>query len=315
MTKQSLSKLGEFALIDTLKQFAPLSKEVIKGIGDDAAVLPYSKDKYLLLTTDMLAEDTHFTRRMPPRSIGHKALACNISDIAAMGGWPTFAVVSIGIPKNLPVRFIKEVYKGIELVAKAFNVSIVGGDTIKTDKIVINIALLGLVEKKNLITRAGAKPGDWIFVTGHLGGSFKNGRHLNFCPRVQQARFLVEKFRPNAMIDVSDGLSGDLNHILKASRVGARLDQASIPRHKGVSLSQALNDGEDFELLFTLSLAKARKLMDYQTQQLVSLRGAKVLKPDIRKLLRRSNLFNFYPIGKITKDVKERINSKSFTHF
>jgi len=112
-----VSQLGEFGLIDALKSFAPVSKAVIKGIGDDTAVLPYSKSEYLLLTTDMLAEDVHFTRRMPPRSIGHKALACSISDIAAMGGWPTFAVVSIGIPRNLPVLFIKEIYKGIERLA------------------------------------------------------------------------------------------------------------------------------------------------------------------------------------------------------
>jgi thiamine-monophosphate kinase len=289
-----VSQLGEFGLIDTLKKFAPVSKEVIKGIGDDAAVLPYSKSEYLLLTTDMLAEGTHFTRRMPPQGIGHKALACSISDIAAMGGYPTFAVVSIGIPKNLPVRFIKDVYKGMQLAAKAFNVSIVGGDTIKTEKIVINLALLGLVEKKYLTTRDGARAGDWIFVTGPLGGSFKSGRHLNFLPRLAQARFLVEKFKPNAMMDISDGLSGDLDHILKASRVGARLDHASIPRHKGVSLSQALNDGEDFELLFTLSPIKARSLMEWQVQE---------------------RFFYFYPIGTITADIKERVNAKSFTHF
>src|SRR5580698_8774594 len=101
----NISQLGEFGLIDAFKVFAPASKSVIKGIGDDAAVLPFSKNEYLLLTTDMLAEGTHFTRRMPPQLIGHKALACNISDIAAMGGLPTFAVVSIGIPKNLPLHF------------------------------------------------------------------------------------------------------------------------------------------------------------------------------------------------------------------
>ncbi len=289
-----LSQIGEFGLIDTLKKYAPVSKAVIKGIGDDTAVLPYSKSEYLLLTTDMLAEGTHFTRRMPPESIGHKALACNISDIAAMGGWPTFAVVSIGIPKKLSVKFIKDVYKGIERTARQFNISIVGGDTIKTDKVVINIALLGLVEKKCLVTRDGAKAGDWIFVTGPLGGSFKSDRHLNFTPRLPQARFLVEKFKPGAMMDISDGLAGDLNHILKAGRVGARLDYASIPRHKGAGLSQALNDGEDFELLFTLSPVKARSLMDWQA---------------------RAKSFYFYPIGTITADVKETIKSKSFTHF
>src|SRR5208283_3393668 len=156
--------------------------------------------------------------------------------------------------------------KGMQRTAKAFDISIVGGDTIKSDKIVINVALLGLVEKRNLITRDGARAGDRIFVTGPLGGSFKSGRHLNFSPRLAQARFLVEKFKPSAMMDISDGLSGDLDHILKAGRVGARLDHASIPRHKGVSLSQALNDGEDFELLYMLSAAKARKLMAWQAR-------------------------------------------------
>lgn len=289
-----ISQLGEFGLIEALKKYAPVSKAVIKGIGDDAAVLPYSKKEYLLLTADMLSEDTHFTRRMPPQAIGHKALACSISDIAAMGGWPTFAVVSIGIPKNLSVHFIKDVYKGIGRTARDFNVSIVGGDTVKADKMVINVALLGLVEKKYLTTRGGAKAGDWIFVTGPLGGSFKSSRHLNFSPRLAQARFLVENFKPNAMMDISDGLSGDLNHILKAGRVGARLDYASIPRHKGAGLSQALNDGEDFELLFTLSPKKACSLMDWQVGH-------------------RS--FYFYPIGTITGDAKAKIDSKSFTHF
>jgi len=292
--KMKISQLGEFGLIDALKKYAPVSKTVIKGIGDDAAVLPYTKDKYLLLTTDMLAQGAHFTLRMPPRLIGHKALACNISDIAAMGGLPTFAVVSMGVPKDLPVRFIEEVYKGIQSTARGFNISIVGGDTIKTDKIVINVALLGQVEKKYLVTREGAKAGDGIFVTGPLGGSLKSGRHLNFTPRLAQGRFLVENFKPSSMIDISDGLAGDLNHILRASRVGARLDRASIPRHKGVSLSHALGDGEDFELLFTLAPNKARKLMDWQAAQKV---------------------FYFYPVGTITANIKERIYAKGFTHF
>jgi thiamine-monophosphate kinase len=289
-----ISQLGEFGLIDALKKFAPVSKTVIRGIGDDAAVLPYSESHYQLLTTDMLCEGTHFTRRMPPHSIGSKAMASSISDIAAMGGWPAYAVISIGLPPDLPVSFIKEVYQGMQSVAGAFRVSMVGGDTVKSRQIILNVALSGLVEKKYLVTRDGAKAGDWIFVTGPLGGSFKSGRHLDFFPRLAQARFLVENFKPHAMMDISDGLSGDLNHILEASRVGARLDTGAIPRPKGVSLSQALNDGEDFELLFTLGPAKARSLMGWQA--------------------RKKSLY-FYPIGTITKDVKEKIHAKSFTHF
>ncbi len=290
----NISKLGEFGLIHVLKAYAPVAKDVIKGIGDDTAVLPYSKKEYLLLTTDMMAEDVHFTRHMPPLEIGHKALACNISDIASMGGRPTFAVVSIGVPKNLPVHFMTDIYKGMQALARDFHISIVGGDTIKTDKIIINVALLGIVEKKYLVTRDGAKPGDWIFVTGALGGSFKSGRHLTFTPRLAQARFLVADFKPHAMMDISDGLAGDLNHILQASRVGARLDLPSIPRHKGVSVPQALTDGEDFELLFTLSAAKAKRLMRWQE---------------------KSKAFYFYPIGIITSNVRETIKADSFTHF
>ena len=290
----NISQLGEFGLINALKKYAPVSQDVIKGIGDDTAVLPYTKTKYLLFTTDMLAEGVHFTRRMPANSIGHKALACNISDIAAMGGLPTFAVVSIGVPKNLPVKFVEDIYKGMQALAKEFNVSIVGGDTIKSDKIVINVALLGEVEKKYLITRDGAKKGDWIFVTGALGGSFKSGKHLTFTPRVEQARFLVKNFKPNAMMDISDGLAGDLNHMLEESKVGACIDREFVPRCKGGSITQALSEGEDFELLFTLNSDKACKLIEWQERQ---------------------KILYFYPIGVITADVKQRIYDKGFTHF
>lgn len=290
----NISQLGEFGLIDALKKLAPVSQKVIEAIGDDAAVVPYTKDTYLLFTADMLSEGVHFTRRMPPRLIGHKALASSISDIAAMGGVPSFAVVSIGLPKNLPVDFIKDIYKGMQKTAKAFGVSVVGGDTIKSQKVVMNVALLGQVEKEYLVTRHGAQAGDWIFVTGALGGSFKSGRHLTFTPRLLEARFLVRHFKPHAMIDISDGLSGDLNHILESSRVGACLDEKLIPINKSVSLSQALGDGEDFELLFTLSAASSRRLMAWQKKE----------KP-----------FYFYPIGVITADVRQRVHGNAFTHF
>ena len=289
-----INQLGEFGLIDLIRKQLRIGSEVICGIGDDAAVLPYTKDKYLLLTTDMMVQGVHFDRGAQPQAVGHKTLACNISDIAAMGGMPTFAVVSIGVPKNLSVRYVADLYQGMQKLAKQFGISIVGGDTIKSDKIIINVALLGEVEKKYLVTRNGAKPGDWIFVSGALGGSLKSGKHLTFVPRLAQARFLVQNFKPNAMMDISDGLAGDLNHILKASKVGAKLDEEFIPRHKGIGLHQALTEGEDFELLFTLSKSKAKQLLNWQ---------------------QRSKKWFFYPIGCITPNPNQRISTPSFTHF
>jgi thiamine-monophosphate kinase len=290
----NVAKLGEFGLIGLLAKQLRRDSKVIRGIGDDTAVLPYSNSKYFLLTTDMMAQGVHFTRQMSAQSVGYKALACNISDIAAMGGLPTFAVVSIGVPKNLPVSYVADLYKGIQKLARQYKVSIVGGDTIKTDKIIINVALLGEVEKKYLTTRDGAKTGDWIFVTGVLGGSFKSDKHLNFIPHVEQAQFLVKNFKPSAMMDISDGLAGDLNHILKASKVGAELWKENIPRAKGCSLKQALSDGEDFELLFTLSEAKAKKLLIWQE---------------------KSKKWFFYPVGQIVSNRKKLIQAKAFTHF
>ena len=290
----NVSDLGEFGLIEKMRKYASITSSVVKGIGDDTAVLRHTKDKYLLFTTDMLVEGTHFTRRMGGGPIGHKALACSISDIAAMGGAPTHAVVSLGVAPKMPVRFVEDIYKGMGALAERFGVSIVGGDTVRSDKVVINVALLGEVAKKYLVTRGGAKPGDWIFVTGSLGRSLATGKHLNFTPRLKEARFLVRNFKPSAMMDISDGLAGDLNHILKASRVGARLWDNAVPLTRGATLAQALTDGEDFELLFTLKGSQAMRLLKWQNK-------------------RRS--WFFYPIGEIIADRRQTVKAKGYTHF
>jgi len=262
---QNLKQLGEFGLIKGIRKAAPVSRRVIKGIGDDAAVLDTGAKEWLLVTTDMLAEGTHFTSKDRPAGIGHKALACSISDIAAMGGIPTFAVISLGAPAKTPLKTLKRIQAGMIRTANRYGVSIVGGDTIRHEKLVINVAMLGRVGKKHLITRAGARPGDGVFVTGPLGGSLKSGRHLTFCPRLAQAQFLVRRFKPSAMIDISDGLVSDLGHILDESRAGAVLHQPWIPHRKGITLKQALGDGEDFELLFTLPPDKAVRLKRMKT--------------------------------------------------
>jgi thiamine-monophosphate kinase len=146
-------------------------------------------------------------------------------------------------------------------IAGEFKVAIAGGDTVRSEKIVINVALLGEARKDDIVLRSGARPGDRIFVTGPLGQSLKTGHHLSFTPRIEESRYLVRNFKPAAMIDISDGLAADLGHILEQSAAGAVLYADQIPFVFGAKLKNALYDGEDYELLFTLPAAKARKLM------------------------------------------------------
>ncbi|MDP8213001.1 MAG: thiamine-phosphate kinase [Candidatus Zapsychrus exili] len=254
------SVLGEFGFIDLIKKNVSLGSSVITGIGDDTAVVSVSKSKKTLLTTDMLVEGVHFTKDMPLWGIGHKALACSISDIAAMGGVPKHALVSVGIPVFLSWKFMYQVYQAMEATAAKFGVSIVGGDTVKADKIIINVALTGEAKSEDIIFRSGAKPKDKIFVTGSLGNSLKNEKHLRFVPRIKESKYLVKNFKPSSMTDISDGLIADLGHILKESKVGALIYENSIPFAEGAGINNALHDGEDFELIFTLSPEKAEEL-------------------------------------------------------
>src|SRR3989338_7089247 len=245
-----LKDIGEIGLIKRLDRKTHLDKSVIKGIGDDAAVIRWRRDKYLLFTCDMLIEDVHFKlKRAAPSQIGWKAIARNISDIAAMGGVPRYALISIGLAPNTSVGFLDELYSGIRKCAKIFKVNIVGGDTGRSKKLVIDVSLIGKVEKRSVVTRSGAKIGDIILVTGSIGGSGK-GKHLNFMPRLKEARRLVKNF----MIDVSDGLALDLWRILYASRVGARISKDAVPiSREADSFEKAISEGEDFELLFTMN--------------------------------------------------------------
>lgn len=282
----TLVKIGEFGIIDSIKKGLKVSSRVLQGIGDDAAVVEIAKDKRLLLTTDMLLEGVHFTRKMSAVKIGHKALGCNISDIAAMGGKPLYALVSLGLPPSLSVDFVKNIYKGMAKLTQKFGISIVGGDIIKSGKIIINIALAGEVAKKDIVSRGGAREGDQIFVTGSLGKSLATKWHLEFVPRLKEAQYLVKNFKPTAMIDISDGLAADLGHVLKASKVGAVLEETKILRRGKASLEEALVDGEDFELVFTLP------------------------KSLTREFLKASHPFKFYWIGEITKGQQLQIKNK-----
>lgn len=269
-----MKPLSEFELIEKLTRSLPTNKSVVTGCGDDCAVLDLGlPDKLVLFKTDAIVEGVHFKSDATPEKIGHKALARCLSDIAAMAGTPTAAVITIALPKTYELAFIEGIYAGLGAVARRHEVAIVGGETTTNpERILISIALLGTIPRGKGVLRSGAEVGDAIFVTGELGGSL-SGRHLDFEPRLVEARWLTEHFSIHAMIDLSDGLAGDLRHILKASRVGAELLTTSIPISRAAKgaraessakppLLAALTDGEDFELLFTVSSRDAVPVLD-----------------------------------------------------
>ena len=225
-----------------------------------------------------------FTRETPPEKIGRKALARGLSDIAAMAGTPTAALVTMALPKIFDAEFVAKIYDGITALAKQSGVAIVGGETTTNpERILISIALLGTVARGKQLLRSGAKAGDAIFVTGELGGSLA-GRHLEFEPRLAEARWLAEHFSIHALMDLSDGLAGDLPHILKASGVGAEILKSAVPISRAAKLRAkensaakpavvaALTDGEDFELLFTIASKDAVKLLDAWKKKFASVK-------------------------------------------
>ena len=263
--------MNEIELIARLTQSLPANPSVVTGAGDDCAVLDFGlPERLFLFKTDAVVEGVHFTWDTPPEKIGRKALARCLSDIAAMAGTPVAALITLGLPEKFKPEFVVGIYDGLKALAKQHGVAIVGGETTANPgSIFISIALLGTVGRGKQVLRSGAKAGDAIFVTGELGGSLA-GKHLEFKPRLEEARWLAERFTIHAMIDLSDGLAGDLQHILKASGVGAELLKSAIPVSRAAKsqarekppFAAALTDGEDFELLFTVAGKEAVPLLD-----------------------------------------------------
>lgn len=251
-----LADLGEDRLVARVTRNLPQTSALLTGPGDDCAVvaLPGSPQRRLLLKTDALVEGVHFLPDAAPTAVGWKAAARTVSDIAAMGGQPTHALITLIAPSTTPVAWVEGVYRGLRKVAQTYHFSLAGGETSSApphSPRAISIALTGEVETRHCVLRSGGQPGDVLCVTGRLGGSLA-GWHLKFTPRLAEARWLVTHAKPTAMMDLSDGLARDLPRLAAASQVGWHLDLDSLPCRRGASVAQALNDGEDFELLITL---------------------------------------------------------------
>jgi thiamine-monophosphate kinase len=249
-----LSEAGEDRLLAQLLPALSRNRSVVLGAGDDCAVVRCPQQgNFQLLKTDCIVEGIHFTATSPPALVGWKAMARPLSDFAAMSGVPQFALVTLIVPAERTLDWTKRIYRGLENAARAFRVAIVGGETSSIKgPAVISVSLTGFVERDRWVGRGGGRAGDELLVTGRLGGSLR-GRHFKFTPRIEEARWLTKHFPIHAMMDISDGLGADLPRFARASGVGFEVDQDAIPRQRGCSVTQAIADGEDYELLFAIS--------------------------------------------------------------
>ena len=258
---------SEFQLIAWIRRQGPEQGAGVRtGIGDDMAVLQLGGEK-LLITTDMLLEGVHFDLSTATlEQVGYKAMACSLSDCAAMASIPAAAVVSVALTDAMTMKQAQQLQVGLGRAAERYDCPLVGGDTTSWDKpLAINVSMLSRAGGSEPVLRSGARVDDVIMVTGELGGSLA-GRHLEFEPRVAEALKLAELADLHAMIDISDGLSSDLDHIAAESKVAAVIEGWKVPisaaaRGSSDPLGAALSDGEDFELLFCVDRADAEKLL------------------------------------------------------
>jgi thiamine-monophosphate kinase len=256
-----LGEFGEGALIRRIRERFH-SPGVILGIGDDAALVELPPGHSIVCCSDLMVEDTHFIRTLhPPDSIGYKAVAVNVSDVGAMGGIPMHFVISLAAPRDLELDWVDGFYAGVEKACRDFNISLVGGDTSAAKSIFVDVAMIGRVRTGAAVRRSGARIGDNIYVTGALGASTRGlsllragnlsdpavKRHLYPTPRARAGAAV--SLQAHAMIDVSDGLSSDLAHIVAESGVSARIYRERLPVAPGASEPDALHGGEEYELI------------------------------------------------------------------
>jgi thiamine-monophosphate kinase len=248
---------SEEELLDIIVRELPSpSGDVITGIGDDCAVIRPSPKRGLLelLKTDALVEGIHYVPGTPLHHVGWKALCRPISDIASMGGTPLHAVVTVAAPSSWGSAEWRSLYRGLGKAAREFGVSIIGGETVRSPgPTFLSVALTGQVPRTHLRLRSGAKQGDLICVTGKLGGSLRSGRHLRFQPRVAEGKWLAGERGVTSMMDLSDGLGSDLPKLARASNCSFRVALNSLPLHQSCSVKEGISDGEDYELLVTIT--------------------------------------------------------------
>ncbi len=261
----TLRDIGEDALIARLVKLTPRDPDPLAGPGDDCAVIDSGNGEFLLLKTDAMVAGVHFLPETPVQAVGWKAVARVMSDFAAMGGKPRYFLVTLAVPPETPLEWMEDLYRGIGRCLQAHHAVLAGGETSRVPEgsaAVISIAATGSVAREHLTLRSTAKPGDMLLVTGTLGGSFQTGKHLDFTPRLKEADWLVSKYKPTAMMDISDGLAKDLPRMADSSGCGFVLERGALPVTAGCDSAQALNDGEDFELLLAMEPAKLQGLTE-----------------------------------------------------
>jgi thiamine-monophosphate kinase len=289
-----LNELGEDEIVRTLTGGLKRDRRVILGPGDDCAVVK-KEGNLQLLKSDCIIEGVHFEPDADPVWIGWKAMCRSISDIASMGGLPADALITVAIRPDAELGWLKKVYRGLNKAASVYDVNVVGGETAKSPgPVFLVVSLTGRVPGGKFLTRSGGKHGDWLFVTGKLGGSIR-GRHLRFTPRVREARWLAQNFPVHAMMDLSDGLGSDLPRLAKASGLGFEIALEHLPLNRGCSAQNALKDGEDYELLFAVP-PRAKAQLEAEWQKAF---------PELQ----------LTPIGRLARSGRQELAGKGYDHF